>query len=160
MPREARAEREEAGATVRTGEPGQRVPVWAISASLREALRPWVDVDVVGPAGLETWLLTVLPMLPLPSVGDRVVDRDVSRGTPEERLTALAHALADCASDRARTNFQAAEYFRENRVLARRVKALEAMVRTRQRSGRPRDDLPDDPDADRAVERYLPADRR
>lgn len=136
------------------------LPSLVLTDELREALLPWVDLAEVGPVGLRSWLLSVLPLLPQPGAGDHVLDRDVSRGDAEERLERLAHALAECASDRARKNFQASEYFRENRVLARRVKALEAIARTSaQASGGPTG-ARTDPEADAAVERYLPRGKR
>lgn len=130
-----------------------------LTDELRALLLPWIDLDEVGPEGLDSWLRSIVASLPRPSVGDHVIDRDVSAGTGDERLSAMAHALADCASDRARKNFQASEYFRENRVLSRRVKALEAMIRTRMATGQmPAADITD-ASADAAAHRYLPPKR-
>ena len=127
-----------------------------LTNELRDALLPWLDLDEVGPVGLQTWLLSIVPALPRPTSGDHVLDRDSSRGSLEERLNAMARALADCAGDRARKNFQAAEYFRENQVLVRRLKALEAMIRTRVATGKlPPVDL-SDAKAEAATHRYLP----
>ncbi|HTW56456.1 MAG TPA: hypothetical protein VMG36_08475 [Thermoplasmata archaeon] len=125
---------------------------------LRRALRPWIDLTEVGPLGLRSWILAILPLVPRPSPESRAVDRDESRDLPADRLAALALALAECATDRARTHFQAAEYFRENRLLARRVRALEAMLRTRasvEGAAAP----PPDPEAEAATHRYLPPER-
>jgi hypothetical protein len=127
-----------------------------LTDELRAALRPWIDLDEVGPEGLRSWLLSIVTLVPRPSAGDHVIDRNVAHGTLEERLDALAHALADCASDRARKNFQAAEYFRENRVLARRLKAVEAMIRARVETGQMTPVEVADPEADAAARRYLP----
>ncbi len=130
-----------------------------LTDELRQALLPWLDLDEVGPEGLGSWLLSIVGALPRPSAGDHVLDRDASYGTTEERLNQMAYALAECASDRARTNFQASEYFRENRALARRVKALEAMLETRMAAGQmERVDLTD-PEADAATHRYMPVKR-
>lgn len=158
MPREA-----EAKESKRTGEPRReregRPAGWGalpLTEELREQLRPWIDLAEVGPAGLESWLLSVLPLIPRTSAGDHVLDRDASHGDLQQRLSTLAHALADCASDRARKNFQASEYFRENRALARRLKALEAMLRTHMATGKmPRADLTDE-ESEAAVRRYVP----
>lgn len=131
-----------------------------LDEELRVALLPWLDVDELGADGFRSWLLSVLPLLPRPSAGDRVIDRDVSQATPKERLAGLAQALSDCASDRARAHFQASEYFRENRVLARRVKALEAIVRTRAEAEGAGSTDPSEPESEAAVRRYLPGDDR
>lgn len=130
-----------------------------LTAELRQELLPWVDLAEVGAVGLRTWIATILPLVPRPTPGGDPLDRDVSRGTPSERLTVLAKALAECASDRARAHFQASEYFRENRVLARRVKALEAILRTRVSAGKMGPVDVADPEADAAVRRYIPPER-
>lgn len=158
MPRESRPLGGSRGEAERAPEPAVPRPDAALplTPELREALLPWVDIAEVGPVGLHSWILSILPLLPSPSEGDHVLDRDVSRGDLTVRLERLAHALADCASDRARKNFQASEYFRENRVLARRLKALEAMLRTRMATGQmERIDITD-PASAAAAQRYLP----
>ncbi len=127
-----------------------------LSDDLRTALLPWIDLDEVGPEGLRSWLLSILALIPRTRRGDHVIDRDSSGGTSEERVSALAHALADCAGDRAVKNFQAAEYFRENRVLAVRIKALEAIIRTGIGTGKLAPVQLDDPEAEVAAHRYLP----
>jgi len=160
MPREgATGRRTDERGTTGT-RPGRRPVVLELTDELAAALRPWLDVTEVGAVGVRAWLLSVLPLLPKPGSGDHVLDRDSSRGSAEERLERLARALAECAGDRARSHFQAAEYFRENRVLARRVKALEAIVRTRAEATGSRPAGLDDPEATAATERYLPAVRK
>lgn len=130
-------------------------PAVALTDELRTILLPWVDLAEVGTDGLAAWLRSVLPLIPIPGAVS-LEGRDLSRGSLEKRLTRLAQALADSAADRARAHFQASEYFRENRVLVRRIKALEAIARTQAKSeGRP-DPVPPDPAADAAAERYLP----
>ncbi len=119
--------------------------------SIAKLLRPWIDLDEVGWRGFEAWLHSVLPLVPPPGPPRR----GPPATEPRQRVAELARALSACASDRARVHFEAAGYFRENQALTRRVKALESMVRTR--SGTEEGpDLPPDPDADRAAERYLP----
>ncbi len=123
-----------------------------LPGQLKELLRPWLDLDEVGLDGLTLFLQSVTPLLPRP--GNH--SSNESPSPIEDRLTRLARALAACASDRSRAHFQASEYFRENQILARRVKALEATLRTRKRADPSAEDAPLDPDADRAAERYLP----
>ena len=155
MPREGRAGNEGAREDSEHSASEAAPTALELTPDLKAALAPWIDLDEVGPEGLRSWLLTVVALLPRGS-RDPILDRDVSRGSLEERVTVLARALADCASDRARKNFQASEYFRENRLLARRVKALEAMIRTRVATGlMERTDLRD-PVAEAAARRYMP----
>jgi hypothetical protein len=139
-------------------EGGGRSPRDALAppAELRAALRPWINLDEVGLPGLWVWLRTVVPMLPAPSSAE--ADPAGPHGTESggSRVHDLAKALVDCARDRARLNFQSYEYYSDNTVLARRIRALEGMV-IASGKGLP---LPADPETDRAVERYLPrADR-
>ncbi len=119
--------------------------------SIAELLRPWIDLDELGWMGFEVWLRSVLPMVPPPGPPSR--GRPATE--PRQRVAELARALSACASDRARVHFEAAAYFRENQALARRIKAFEAIVRTRSERGEGLR-LPPDPEADRAAERYLP----
>lgn len=122
-----------------------------LSQDLVERLRPWIDLDEVGVPGLEAFVLSVLPLIPRP----RVAVATAREGEPERRVRELARALTECAGDRARARFQASLYFQENRVLARRVRALEAILRMGPRAREARA-IPMDPDADRATGRYLP----
>ena len=130
-------------------------PPMELDSELREALRPWIDVDEVGAVGLRTWILSVLPLVPRPNTEVRSPDRDGSHESGEARVSALAMALAECATDRARAHFQASEYFQENRVMARRVRALESMLRTRS-VAKGTEAPPPDPESDAAAHRYLP----
>lgn len=115
-----------------------------IPSALRAALKPWVDLDQVGLPGLWIWLQSVLPVLPLPSGAAAI-----PAGTRSEEL---AKALVDCSAERARLNFRAYEYYSDNVVLARRVRALEGMLRAAQ----PGDLGPSDGRTERTVGRYLP----
>ncbi len=130
----------------RSGTEGGDPDAPEIPGSLKEALRPWIDLDEVGLEGLLSWLESVVPLLP------------TSSRSGSERTRELARALAACGQDRARLNVAAAQYFRDNQALARRVKALESMLAQR---GAPRDDapVPVDPESERAAERYLPPPR-
>ena len=122
-----------------------------LAPDLKEALRPWVDVDAVGPAGFQSWLRSILPLIPRPRSSGRKASAN-----PTERIQELAAALSECSSDRARVHFQAAEYYRENQALARRMKVLETSLRSTS-PGRARTEAPEeDPEAERASRRYLP----
>jgi hypothetical protein len=135
--------------------PGGDRTTLALTRELRLALRPWLDLDEVGGEGLRTWLLSILPLIPRPA-GPGARDTTASRSG---RVEDLARALAECAGDRARVHFQASEYFQENRALARRVKALEAMLRVRARAEGRDDSGIASAESDAASRRYLPPDR-
>ncbi len=141
------------------GRPQGSAAFLELDDDLREALMPWIDLSEVGAVGLRAWIHGILPVLPRPTPGGNPLDRDVSHGSMEERLTALAQSLSECASDRARAHFQASEYFRENRALARRLLALEAALRTSAGAGGDDPLVRDDPEARKAARRYLPSDR-
>jgi hypothetical protein len=124
-----------------------------VPRAVRARLRPWIDLDEVGLAGFWVWLETVLPLLPTgPRPPSGASD---GRSAPPDRLRDLAAGLVACAGDRARLAFAGERYFRDNQVLARRVKALEAALRTaRGAGGGP--PVAEDTDATTAAERYLP----
>jgi hypothetical protein len=98
----------------------------SIPDELLRDLRPWVDVAEVGLDGLWPWLQRILPLLgdvgASPPVGSQTASR------PEDRVRELARALVDLESDRARLTMLCAEYFDDNRRLALRAKALEAIL--------------------------------
>ena len=124
-----------------------------LSPQAVDALAPWIDVAEVGGVGLSRWLVTIAPLLP-PSGAPRT-GRPPST-EPGERLAELARALADCSSDQATAHFEAARYFADNQVLARRVRALEAAARTRAIARGDPVRIPEDRSSERAVLRYLP----
>jgi hypothetical protein len=133
----------------------QSLPVLPISDALRRRLLPWVDVEEIGVDGLLVWLDSVLPLLPSPHRASRVT-RDAPREeVPSDRLQDLARDLVDCAGDRATLTIRGRQYFTDNQLLARRVKALEAILRTLRAQGHPVTVPLDDP-AEVAGERYLP----
>lgn len=119
---------------------------------LRAALQPWVDLDAVGLPGLWVWLRTILPVIPTPPARDARTTRTTRDVGGERRVHDLARALVECAGDRARLNFRASEYYADNTVLARRIRALEGMLRARGREKEPAADE----ETERATERYLP----
>lgn len=132
--------------------PSERIPseppppvLWGPPRSTVERLAPWVDLDRIGPTEFYRWLEAVAPLLPRP---DRAPPpaQDL-----EGRVAELAHALVESAQAEARAHFQASEYFRDNVLLARRTRALEAMVRT---AGLPLP--PGSRDGEAAADRYLP----
>jgi hypothetical protein len=104
-----------------------------LSPRLRAALRAHLDLDRVGLEGLGAWLESVLPLLPRPGSEDR---DPPERGRAPDRVRELSQALADCSRLRARDHFLASLYYRDNVLLSRRVKALEAVLRTAQKTGR------------------------
>lgn len=126
---------------------------FAMPEALRLRLGRWIDVDEVGAAGFWRWLETVLPILPSKGlVGDRLAD---GRAPSIPRLQELARDLVDCAGDRARLTIACEQYFSDNRALSMRVKALEAAVRSFERSG-PTRAVDEDPETGQIAERYLP----
>ncbi len=120
----------------------------ALSVELRSALAPWIDVDAVDGKAFEAWLFTVLAILPRPDSPAAVKD--------EDRVRALSLALVQAAQERAVSHFQAAEYFRDNQMLARRVKALEAILRAATKRGFAGPEPTEDSLGRRAAARYLP----
>ncbi len=113
--------------------------------SVATALRPWIDLREVGPEEFYRWLASIARFLPPP------VTRAGPAKSAEERIAELARALADSSGAEAESHFRASEYFRENTLLARRVKALEAILRTSRQTV-----PPPSPATDIATERYLP----
>jgi hypothetical protein len=130
------------------GDSGFQVP-----EALRERLGRWIDVDEVGPAGFWLWLESVLPILPLAS--EPGAGSSSSAAPPSIRVRQLARDLVDCARDRARLTITCERYFRDNQVLAVRLKAVEAALATTRSTGRPTDPG-SDPESAEAAERYLP----
>ncbi len=126
---------------------------WSPSPELREALKPFLDLDRVGIRGFETWILAILPSLPRPTASEEAAPWAIE--SAETRVLQLARALTDCEGQRSRDHFQAAEYFVDNTRLARRVKALEAEIRTAQRTGRVPNLVVEEGDVARP-DRYLP----
>lgn len=138
MPQQSTEDREESGAPALTR--------WRPPLPLAERLRPWIDLEEAGPDGFHAWLSTIVELLPLPLPSD-----EGAAASPETRIRQLSAALTRSASEQARAHFQALTYFRENQALARRLLALEAMLRTR---GTP---APTGSRAlDAALRRYLP----
>lgn len=124
---------------------------FAASRELQRALAPWIDADTIDWKGFEAWLLTVLPLLPRP--GSNAVP------AKDERIRALSLALVEAARDRAVSHFQASEYFRDNQMLSRRVKALEAILEVGRKRGLQAVEQELGAGSDRTTERYLPGKR-
>jgi hypothetical protein len=124
-----------------------------VPEALRPLLAAWIDVDEVGQSGFWLWLETVLPILPpagepTPGLGSR-------RGSDSARVRQLARDLVDCARDRARLTMLCDRYFRDNQVLAVRLKSVEAALSTTRSTGQ-RSDPGEDPESTESAERYLP----
>jgi hypothetical protein len=141
------------GGTNGAAMPTNKPLTWSPSPELREGMKPFLDLDHVGARGLEIWLLAVLPTLPCPRASEGTVPRAVQ--DPDTRVFQLARALAECDGQRSRDHFLAAEYYVDNTRLARRVRALEAEIRTAQKAGRVPNLVAEEGDPARP-ERYLP----
>ena len=116
---------------------------------LQRRLAPWIDLREVGTDGLWLWLGTVLPLLPRPA------DPGPASGA-RDRLREVARDLVDCARERARLTVMCDRYYRDNAVLAQRVRALEATLRTVRLAGGDVTDPVDTEGAGDAADRYLP----
>lgn len=125
----------------------------AVPDDLRHRLSPWIDVAEVGAEGFWLWLGTVLPLLPAPSAPGE--SPESAAADPAKRIRQLARDLVDCARERARLTVMADRYYTDNVQLTRRLKALEAVLRTFEAAGHPVA-IPSDPEASEAAERYLP----
>ena len=142
-------------ATERRATVGRRDPGPAVPPELREQLRRWIDIDEVGAEGLWLWLERVLPLLPAPHRVSRVMREAKPGEAAPDRVQELARDLVDCAADRAKLTVNGQRYYADNQLLARRVKALEAVLRTLRAAGHPVN-IPLDDDAEAAAGRYLP----
>ena len=98
-------------------------------------LLPWIDADEVGEDGFWLWLGSILPLLPDPAAPiPTPVRLDGSAGAPDR---SLARAMSACARERARLSVMCDSLEAENDRLARRLKALEAALRTFTMAGYP-----------------------
>ncbi len=124
-------------------------------ADIRRYVGSRFDLRAGGEDVFWTWLRTVLPLLPAPAApgaGARSSERSSSERVPE-----LARDLVECAGERARLTIAADLYYRDNQVLARRLKALEATLGTLRSLGRAdADTLAEDDRATDSANRYLP----
>jgi len=125
---------------------------WTPPTEVRKHIRPWVEVDEVGPQGFWVWLESLLPVLPLPERGSP--SARTAAESPEVRLRQVARDLSHCASERARLTTVAAQYYQDNFVLALRVKALEAGLAQIDREGK-KPTVADDEEARVAADKYL-----
>jgi hypothetical protein len=124
---------------------------FAMPADLRRQLADWIDVDEVGADGFWLWFRAVLPLLP----GREAAGAEPLSANQPDRVRELARDLVDCARDRARLTVFAERYYRDNQLLARRLRALEAALRTFERAGRDVE-VPQDEETGEVSERYLP----
>ncbi len=132
-------------------------PAFEIPPDLRRRLHAWVDVDEVGPDGFWLWLRAVIPLLPSPATG-RHGSIPPYAGRAEE-LRELQQRLVVYAREHARLNVIAEQSHRDNELLVRRLRALEAALRTLEMAGN-KVVIPDDEDVEDVSERYLPTRRR
>ncbi len=122
-----------------------------IPADLRGRLRPWVDVDEVGAEGFWLWLRAVVPLLPRPE--ESAKRPPIFRLSNKGDVEALERRLVIYAREQSRLTVIGHQCRRDNEVLTRRLKALEAALRTLQLAGH-RVDVPADDDATDAAARY------
>ena len=132
---------------------GRRPIEFAIPSDIQRRLAAWIDVDEVGAEGFWLWFRAVLPLLPEPT--SKGAESTMPGAERPDRVRELAGDLVDCARERARLTVAAERYFRDNQALTRRLKALEAALRTFDEAGHGAE-LPPDEEADDAAERYLP----
>jgi hypothetical protein len=134
-------------------EAGQGSADFLVPESLRVRLSTWIDVNEVGQAGFWVWLETVLPVLPPPV--ERLAEPSAPVASAPTRVRQLARGLVDCGRDRARLTIMCDRYFRDNQVLAVRLKSVEAALETTRATGRSIE-VTDDPETAATAERYLP----
>lgn len=128
---------------------------WAPPAAVRRALLPWVDLRQTGAEGFWLWFMDLLPLLPPPASDPRAVLPPVA--SPQVRVEELARALAGAAGEHARIRFIASEYYHDNTLLARRVKALEAKLSLDPARA---PTVEEDPESREIAEAYLPSGSR
>lgn len=128
-----------------------------VPPDLRHRLRPWVDVDEVGMDGFWIWVRAVVPLLPHPEPAPTGVARLGRLGGDD--LKDLRQRIVVYARENSRLTVLCEYYSKDNHALARRLKALEAALRTLEIAGH-RIEIPADDEAESATDRYLPARRR
>ena len=128
-----------------------------IPDDIRRRLRAWVDVDQVGVDGFWLWLRAIIPLLPTP--GPTGKGPELASGTLPEDLRDMHRRLVVYAREHARLTVMCTEYTRENVTLSRRLKALEAALRTLEMAGA-RIEIPPDEEAAEISSRFLPPRRR
>jgi hypothetical protein len=125
---------------------------FAIPPDLRRRLRAWVDVEEVGPEGFWLWFRAVLPLLPTPAPTERT---QIPVNEPRtDRVRELQQRLVVYAREHSRLSVLCEQYVRDNQILARRLKALEAALRTFEMAGA-RVVIPADDEVGDASGRYL-----
>ncbi len=133
------------------------LPAFEIPPDLRRRLHAWVDVDEVGADGFWLWLRAVIPLLPNPAPTRRgSIPPYAGRA---EDLREMQQRLVVYAREHSRLNVLAEQCHRDNEVLARRLRALEAALRTLEMAGN-KVVIPDDEEIADVSERYLPTRRR
>ena len=123
-------------------------------ADLRRRLKAWVDVDEVGLEGFWVWLRAIVPLLPRPEV--RTKATSAALATPRGVIRDLEQRLTLYAREQSRLTVVCDQAIRDNELLVRRLKALEAALRTLDLAGH-RVVIPTDLEAADAVGRYAPS---
>jgi hypothetical protein len=123
-----------------------------VPADLRRRLAAWVNVEEVGPEGFWLWLRAILPLLPVP---DPAARRTMLMSGPRpDDLRELQQRLVVYAREHSRLNVLCEQCHRDNQILARRLKALEAALRTFEMAGTAVA-IPADEDVEEVSQRYL-----
>jgi hypothetical protein len=129
----------------------------AIPPDLRRRLAPWVNVDEVGAEGFWLWLRAILPLLPSPDSSAKGV---ILVGGPRlEEVRELQQRFVVYARELSRLTVIGDQYARDNLALTRRLKALEAALRTLGMAGHAIE-IPEDEEARDASYRYLHSRRK
>jgi len=128
-----------------------------IPADLRRRLGAWVDVEEVGADGFWLWLRAVIPLLPNPGAAGK--GPAWAGGPWPEDVRELKHRLVVYAREHARLSVICDQHSRDNQTLSRRLKALEAALRTLEMAGHTVE-IPVDEEVGEVSDRYLPARRR
>lgn len=130
-----------------------RLREFEIPSDLRRRLAAWVDVEEVGPEGFWVWLRAILPLLPTPPSAEK--RQNLMNGPRSENVHELQQRLVVYAREHSRLNVVCEQYVRDNQILSRRLRALEAALRTLA-MGKSVVEIPPDAEVAEISNRYIP----